>query len=79
MKVEKTGASFIREGDKITVAVTHEVKIGGESSWIRYEAESLVNQETCEDASERVIGFVNKGVMDAVMKTVETVRKGVQR
>lgn len=74
MKIAKTETAFIREGDSITVAVTHEVKIGGESSWIRYEATSKVNQETSEDASDRTIRFVNAGVMDAVMKTVETVR-----
>ena len=74
MKIQKTGASFIRDGDTITVAVTHEIKIGGESSWVRYEANSRVNQETSEEASERTIRFVNEGVMDAVMKTVETVR-----
>lgn len=74
MKIQKTDASFIRDGDTITVAVTHEIKIGGESSWIRYEASSKVNQETSEQASERTIGFVNEGVMDAVHKTVEKVR-----
>jgi len=74
VKIQKTGASFIRDGDTITVAVTHEIKIGGESSWVRYEANSRVNQETSEEASERTIRFVNEGVMDAVMKTVETVR-----
>jgi len=79
VKIAKTETAFIRDGDSITVAVTHEVKIGGESSWIRYEATSKVNQETSEDASDRVINFVNVGVMDAVQKTVESVRKATQR
>jgi hypothetical protein len=74
LKIARTETGFIRDGDEITVAVTHEVKIGGESSWIRYEAKTKVNQETCEDASERVIRFVNAGVMNAVHKTVEEVR-----
>jgi len=74
VKIARTETGFIREGDEITVAVTHEVKIDGESSWIRFEAKTKVNQETCEDASDRIIRFVNVGVMDAVMKTVETVR-----
>lgn len=74
MKIQKKGAYYVRDGDSITVAVTHEIKIGGESSWIRYEATTKVNQETSEEASERAIGFVNLGAMDAVHKTVETVR-----
>lgn len=74
MKIARTGTSFLRDGDSITVAVTHEIKIGGESSWVRYEATSKVNQETSEDASRRVIGLVNEGVMDAVQQTVEKVR-----
>ena len=74
MKIQKKETSFIREGDSITVAVTHEIKIDRESSWIRYEVTSKVAEETCEDASRRVIGFAAEGVMDAVHKTVETVR-----
>ena len=74
MKIARTETGFIREGDKITVAVTHEIRIGGESSWVRFEAQTMVNQETCEDASDRAIRFVNAGVMDAVHKTVEQVR-----
>jgi hypothetical protein len=75
MKIARTETGFIRDGDEITVAVTHEIKIGGESSWVRFEAKTKVNQETCEDASNRVIRFVNQGVMDAVHRTVEEVRK----
>lgn len=75
MKIAKTGGYFVREGDSITVAVTHEIKIDGESSWVRYEASSKVNQETSEEASDRVIGLVNQGAMEAVMKTVQEVRK----
>ena len=75
MKIEKTGTSFVREGDTITVAVTHEVKIGGESSWIRFETSTKVAGETSENASRRAIGFVNQGVMEAVESTVESVRK----
>ena len=78
MQIAKRGAAFLREGDTVTVAVTHEVKIDGESSWIKYEASSKINGETSEEASERVIGHVNEGSMRAVYKAVETV-KGVQQ
>lgn len=74
MKIAKTGGHFVRDGDTITVAVTHEIKIGGESSWVRYETTTKVNQETSEEASERAIGFVNQGAIKAVHDTVEAVR-----
>ena len=76
MKIEpkSSATSFLREGDQITVAVTHEVKIGGESSWIRYEGSSKIQGETSEEASERVISHVTESVMGAVYKTVERVR-----
>lgn len=62
-------------GDKITVSVSHQVKIGREESWIRYEASSAVQpDESTEDAKDRVVGHVNRGVMDAVMQVVETVQ-----
>jgi len=74
VKIAKTGGHFVRDGDTITVAVTHEIKIGGESSWVRYETTTKVNQETSEEASERAIGFVNQGAIKAVHDTVEAVR-----
>lgn len=74
MEIAKTDTAFLRDGDSITVAVTHEIKIGGDSSWVRYEASSKINQETSEEASERVIKHVKKAVMDAVFQTVEVVR-----
>lgn len=74
MKIAKRGGEFLRDGDKITVAVTHEIKIGGESSWVRYEATSAINEETSEEAAKRVIGHVNTGCMEAVESTVNAVR-----
>lgn len=62
-------------GDQITVGVTHEIKIGYDKSWVKYEAVTKVRPgEAAEDARTRAIGHVNVSVMDAVHKTVETVR-----
>ena len=56
------------------MAVTHEIKIDRESSWIRYEATSAIQGETSEEASARVINHVAENVMEAVLGTVEKVR-----
>jgi len=73
VKIEKTGTSFLREGDTITVAISHEIKINGDASWVRYEATSKINQETSEVAGHRIIGHVNEYVMKAVEATVNHV------
>jgi len=78
VKIAKRSENFVREGDTITVAVTHEIKIGGESSWVRYETTTKVTQETSEEASERAIGFVNQGAIKAVHDTVAKVRGAVE-
>lgn len=63
------------EGDQITVGVTHEISVGRDRSWIKYEAITKVRpDEASEDAKTRAIGHVNESVMDAVNKTVESVR-----
>ena len=64
------------EGDQITVSITHQIQINGDNSWVRYEASSKVREnETAEDAAERVHGHVDSEVIKSVVKTVETVRK----
>ena len=63
------------EGDQITAGVTHEVTIGREKSWVKYEAITRVRpDETSEDAKARAIGHVNVSVMYAVQATVDAVR-----
>ncbi len=77
-KVKKRSAEYLRTGDKITVAVTHEVKINRESAWIRYEATSTVDEtEGTEEAKQRVIDHVTKAVLDATLKTADTIMEVV--
>lgn len=82
MKVERSTASkpyVLYEGDQITVGVTHEIRVSGDKSWIRYEAITKVRpSESSEDAAQRAIGHVDAHVMEAVKTTVNTVN-GVGR
>ena len=69
------GVYELFEGDQITVGVTHEIKVGRDTSWIKYEAVTKIRpSETARDARTRAIGHVNESVMAAVEQTVETVR-----
>lgn len=81
MKIEKRSmsSSLLREGDSITVAVTHEIRINGDSSWVRYEATSKVQNESADDATRRVITQVNLGVMEAVTEAVNGVQKAINQ
>jgi len=63
------------EGDKITVGVTHQIEVGRDKSWVKYEATTRLRpSESAEDARTRAVGHVNVSVMEAVTRTVETVR-----
>jgi hypothetical protein len=74
----KQGTEFYElfEGDQITVGTTHEIKVGYDKSWVKYEAVTKIRPgERSEDARTRAIGHVNESVMRAVAQAVETVRR----
>lgn len=63
------------EGDQITVGVTHQIEVGRDKSWVKYEAITRLRpDETAEDARTRAVGHVNQSVMTAVQQTVEQIR-----
>jgi hypothetical protein len=62
-------------GDQITCSITHQIQIGRDNSWVKYEATTKLQPgESAEDARARAVGHANESVMYAVTKTVETVR-----
>lgn len=63
------------EGDTILVGVTHQVEVGRDKSWVKYEASTKVRPgEATEQAQTRAIGHVNAAAMEAVEATVEKIR-----
>lgn len=63
------------EGDQITVGVTHQIEVGRDKSWVKYEAVTRLRpDETSDQARTRAIGHVNASVMKAVEANVETIR-----
>ena len=71
-----TGSYELFEGDQITVGMTHEIKVGYDKSWVKYEAITKLRPgEGAQDARTRAIGHVNESVMRAVAQAVETVRR----
>jgi hypothetical protein len=75
VKIVGRSESVLETGDRVTVSVSHQIKIGREESWIRYEASTNVkSDEHSEDAKTRVIDHVDQGVMDAIDRVVQTVQ-----
>lgn len=63
------------EGDSITCGLTHEITVGRDRSWIKYEATTKVRpDEETESARARVVGHANESAMYAVQQAVEAVR-----
>jgi hypothetical protein len=74
--VKGTGSYVLYEGDTILCGMTHEIKVGYDKSWIKYECTTKVRPgEAAEDARTRAVGHVNESVMRAVAQAVETVRR----
>ena len=74
--VKGTGSYELYEGDQITCGMTHEIKVGRDKSWVKYEATTKVRPgEVAADARTRAVGHVNESVMRAVAQAVETVRR----
>lgn len=69
-----TASKAVREGDRLVASISHQVIINGDESWVKFEANVAVGEdESPEDARQRVIEYVNEGVMEAVKTTVNTV------
>ena len=70
-----TGAYELFAGDQILVGVTHEITVGRDKSWVKYEATTKLRPgEVAEDARTRAVGHVNRSVMYTVNQVVEQVR-----
>ena len=71
-----TESYVLYEGDQVTCGMTHEIKVGYDKSWVKYEAITKVRPgESAADARTRAVGHVNESVMRAVAQAVETVRR----
>lgn len=76
MKIVGIADSALDEGDFVSVSLNHEIKIGREVSWVKFEATSKVRpDESSEAARDRVLNYVEDAVMIAVEETVKRVQE----
>lgn len=70
------GVHLLDAGDRISVSVTHQIRINHDDSWIKAEATSSVRPgEDAQEAGDRVLTFVD----DFVIKACERVAATVER
>lgn len=68
--------NLLDSGDRIEIAVTHEILIGREKAWIKYAVQGTVRQEeTPEAASLRLTEAVNSQIMRTIEEAVRTVEQ----
>jgi hypothetical protein len=70
-----TGAYELYQGDSILVGMTHEISVGRDKSWIKYEATTKIRPgEVSDEARSRAIGHVNQSIVRLVETAVEQIR-----
>lgn len=75
-RVTQSAPVVTHEGDRVAVTVTHNIKINGDDSWVKYEYESRVHAgEELEDVDNRLIehatGTVVRLAYSAAQKVLE--------
>jgi hypothetical protein len=61
--------------DRVSVGVTHQVRIGREDAWIKLEVvtDVTINEDT-EDAVDRANEIVQRKIFEVITSTVEAVK-----
>lgn len=73
-KVNQVAPELFREGDKVTATVTHNIKINGDDSWVKYEITSTQGpEETIEDVDNRVIQHATRTVVSLAYQAAQKV------
>lgn len=85
MKLAKTAPVVLHTGDRAAVTVTHNIKINGEDSWVKYELESTLQEgELIEEMDKRLITHAVKTVVNVAeqaaleVMTYQSAQKRIQ-
>jgi hypothetical protein len=70
-------SAVLSEGDRVEYAVTHEIEVDGEKAWVKFGVNaSVLDQESAEAASARVVRFVNAAVMQSATEVANQIMRG---
>lgn len=74
--VHKTESKVLHPGDSVEFSVTHQIRINGDDSWIKYGVQTKVqDDETSEEAAQRVLNHVDAFVIQACEQVAQTVER----
>ena len=74
MKLVGPPAEALDPGDRITMSVTHQIRINGDDSWVKYEASTRRREtETTEQTDKRLLDHVDAFVIQACERVAKTV------
>lgn len=63
-------------GDRISISVTHQIRINGDDSWVKYEASTRRREsESTEEADKRLLDHVDAFVIRACEQVAQTVER----
>lgn len=67
----------LRNGDRIEYAVTHELDVDGEKAWVKYGVNASIGaNESADEATDRVVTFVNGTVIEAATRVANQILRG---
>ena len=71
-------SAVLTAGDRIEYGVTHEITVDGEKAWVKYGVNSSIGEgETAEQATERLVGFVNAVVVQSATQVATQIAGGL--
>lgn len=75
MELRGEASKVLSEGDRITASISHQIRVDGDESWVKYEVNAAVMQgETSDQAKTRVKDHVNATAMEFVHEVVDKIR-----
>lgn len=76
MKLVHRTETALHTGDTVELSVTHQIRINGDDSWVKYGVQTKVqDDETTEEAAQRVLDHVDAFVIKACEQVAQTVER----
>lgn len=68
------GPFLLQQGDRIEFSVTHQIRVDGDDSWVKYGVSKTLSEgETAHAVAKALVDHVNTTVMAAVHTTAKAI------
>ena len=73
--VQDSGVVKVLEGDRMGMTISHELRIDGDISWVKYEYNTRVQKdETSQELNSRMIKVIQSAMRVGIAETIKFVR-----